>query len=68
MCNTLSSYIAHVTRLDNDSLQKQLLFCGSGNPSNRWGKLSKLTGVDDIQLRRTMVDRKKFLQLQAHVI
>ena len=61
-------YIAHVTRLDNESLQKQFLFCNSDHPSNRWSKLSKLTGVDESQLRRTMFDRKKFKQLLSHVI
>ena len=61
-------YIAHVTRLDNDSVQKQLLFCNFKNRSNRWGNLSKLTGVDETQLRRTMQDRKEFLQLLSHVI
>ena len=60
-------YIAHVTRLDNESLQKQFLFCNSDHPSNRWSKLSKLTGVDESQLRRTMFDRKKFKQLLSHV-
>jgi len=50
-------YIAHITRLDNDNLQKQLLFC---HPSSRWGKLSMLTGVDDSQLRRTCLIGKNF--------
>ena len=47
-------YIAHVTRLDNDSLQKQFLFCNSDNPSRRWSKFSQITGVDETQLRRNV--------------
>ena len=60
-------YIAHVSRLSNECLQKQLLFADSSHSSRRWGKLSKLTGIDEIQLRRTMRDRKKFLQLLSHI-
>ena len=61
-------YIAHVSRLDNTCYQKQLLFCVSNNSSGRWSKFTKLTGIDETQLRRTMRDRKKFLQLLSHVI
>ena len=61
-------YIAHVSRLDNTCYQKQLLFCVSNNSSGRWRKFAKLTGIDETQLRRTMRDRKKFLQLLSHVI
>ena len=32
-------YIAHVTRLGNDSLQKQFLFCTSNSNCGRWGKV-----------------------------
>ena len=60
-------YVAHVSRLDNECLQKQLLFTTSSHSSGRWGKLSKLTGIDESQLRRTMSDRKKFLQLLSHI-
>ena len=60
-------YIAHVTRLDNDCLQKQFLFCNSDRPSTRWSNFSKLTGVDESQIRRTMIDRKNFKQLLSHV-
>ena len=60
-------YIAHVTRLDNDCLQKQFLFCKSDRPSTRWSNFWKLTGVDESQIRRTMIDRKNFKQLLSHV-
>ena len=60
-------YIAHVSRLSNECLQKQLLFTSSSHSSRRWGKLSNLTGIDESQLRRTMRDRKKFLQVLSHI-
>ena len=61
-------YIAHVTRMDNNTLQKQFLFCQSDNQSNRWRKLANLAGVDESQLRRTMVNKKEFKQLLSHTI
>ena len=60
-------YVAHITRLENSSLQKKLLFCKSSNIYSRWKKLSKLMGIDEIQLRRTMRDRKEFQQLVTHI-
>ena len=58
-------YIAHVTRMRNDSLQKQLLFSTSSN--NRWHKLSNLTGIDETQLRRKMFDKKEFPRLLSNL-
>lgn len=61
-------YIAHVTRLENDSLQKQFLFSKtSRSGSSRWKKFSDLTGLDESQLRRIMINRKEFLQLLSQV-
>jgi len=59
-------YIAHVTRLGNDSLQKQFLFSNSSH--HRWKKLSDLTGIDESQLRRLMIDRKEFTRLLSTLI
>ena len=57
-------YIAHVTRLENNSLQKQFLFCEASKcSSSRWKKLSELTMLDGNQLRRVMVNTKTFKQL-----
>ena len=54
-------YIAHVTRLENDSLQKQFLFSKtSRSGSSRWKKFSDLTALDESQLRRIMLNRKEF--------
>lgn len=61
-------YIAHVTRLGNNSLQKQFLFCeASKNSSSRWKKLSELTLLDESQLRRVMIKRKEFQQLLSNL-
>ena len=62
-------YIAHVTRLGNNSLQKQFLFCeASKNSSSRWKKLYELTLLDESQLRRVMIKRKDFHQLLSNII
>ena len=53
-------YLARVTRLGNNNLQKQFLFCTT---SSRWKKFSDMTGLDESQLRRKMIDRKEFQQL-----
>ena len=53
-------YIANVTRLGNDSLQKQ--------SQHRRKKLSELTGIDESQLRRLMIDRKEFTRLLSTLI
>ena len=62
-------YIAHVTRLENNSLQKQFLFCeASKGPSSRWKKLSELTMLDESQLRCVMINRKEFQQLLSDTL
>ena len=60
-------YIAHVTRLGNDSLQKQFLFCTSNSNCGRWRKLSSAIGIDESQLRKTIMNKKEFMQLLDHV-
>ena len=61
-------YIAHVTRLGNDSLQKQFLFSeSSSHTSKRWKKFSSMTEIDESQLRRITIDRKEFMQLLSKV-
>ena len=62
-------YIAHVTRLENNSLQKQFLFCeASKGSSSRWKKLWELTMLDESQLRRVMINRKEFQQLLSNTL
>ena len=61
-------YIAHITRMENNSLQKQFLFCeASKGSANRWKKLSELTSLDESQLRRVMANRLEFMQLLSTV-
>ena len=60
-------YIAHITRLGNDCLQKQFLFCISDNTCSRWRKLSSAIGIDESQLRKMMMNKKEFKQLIDHV-
>ena len=61
-------YIAHVTRLNNNSLQKQFLFSEASKGSiSRWKKLSELTSLDESQLRRVMANRLEFTKLLSVV-
>ena len=57
----------HLTRLGNDSLQKQFLFCTSNSNCGRWRKLSSAIGIDESQLKKTMMNKKEFMQLLDHV-
>ena len=57
-------YIAHVTRRENNSLQKQFLFCEkSKTASRKWKKLAELTLLDESQLRHIMFDKIEFQKL-----
>ena len=54
-------YVAHITRSDNDSIQKKLLFCETSG--NRWRGLASYVGVDETQLRKNMMDKNEFNRL-----
>ena len=54
-------YIAHIVRSENDTIQKQLLF--SETNRNRWRRMALYVGVDEIQLRRTMMCKNDFNKL-----
>ena len=54
-------WIAHVCRMTNNSVQKQLLFTISKN-KNVWTKVEKLAEMDASQFRGLAMDRKKFLK------
>ena len=45
-------YLAHICRMENDQLQKQLLF---NTNLSKWTKFENLLGLDAQQLRRTMM-------------
>ena len=51
-------YVAHVMRGNNNSLQKQFLFCSTLN--NRWRKMASGLDINEQQLRRTMLVKKDF--------
>ena len=58
-------YIAHVPRLENNSLQKQLLFTTNHNKYSRnpWFKLEKELNISKIQIQKIMRNKKEFLSL-----
>ena len=58
-------YIAHVTRMPNSALQKQMIYCEAPRPQrgglmNFWTKMKKATGIETEQLQKTMYDRNDF--------
>ena len=58
-------YIAHVTRLENDSLQKQLLFTTNHKKYSRdpWIKTEKELKISKLQIQRTMQNKEEFMSL-----
>ena len=58
-------YLAHVTRLSNDSLQKQLLFVCSHKKYHRdpWLKLAKELSISKMQIQKMMQNKKEFMSL-----
>ena len=58
-------YIAHVTRMPNSALQKQMIYCEAPRPQrgglvNFWTKMKKATGIETEQLQKTMYNRNDF--------
>ena len=53
------SYIAHVCRMENNSIQKQVLF----DKRRSWKKVENLLGIDRQQALRGMMNKKDFLRL-----
>ena len=49
-------FIAHICRLENSALQKQVLF-DVNNPGKVWKNIERILGVDTQQVRRTMMDK-----------
>ncbi len=54
-------YLAHVCRMDNNSLQKQILFSDSNG--HLWRKIERDLGIEPSQARRMMMKKKDFLRL-----
>ena len=62
-------YIAHVTRLDNSSLQKQLLFSLTQKKYARdpWIKAEKDLNISKMQIQKTMQNKTEFMSLLHQV-
>ena len=58
-------YIGHVCRLENNALQKQVLF-NINAPRKVWSKIETVLGVDSYQARRSMMSKTAILQLLEH--
>ena len=58
-------YIAHVSRLENNALQKQLLFKTEHKKYSRnpWIKMEKELNISREQIQRTMQNKKEFMSL-----
>ena len=58
-------YIAHVTRLGNDSFQKQILFATNYKKyaRDRWLKLEKELNISKIQILNMMQNKNEFTSL-----
>ena len=62
-------YIAHITRLDNDAIQKQLLFTTNHHKYSRgkWTKMEKELNISKMQIQNTMQTKNKFMSLLHQV-
>ena len=62
-------YVAHVSRLDNSSFQKQILFSSDHKKfaRDRWVKIEQELGLSKIQIQKTMQDKKEFTSLLKHI-
>ena len=62
-------YIAHITRLDNASLQKQLLFKTDRKKNSRdiWVNMERELNISKEQIQKTMQTKNKFMSLLHQV-
>ncbi len=62
-------YIAHVTRLDNNSFQKQILFAREQKKyaRNRWLKLENELHMSTMQIQKVMQNKDEFMSLLCHI-
>ena len=63
-------YIAHVTRLPNSSLQKQVFFRTNKKRYARdpWLRYEEITNLSKQQLQRAMQDKQRFLSLLERIL
>ena len=55
-------YVAHICRMSNDALQKQVLF-DRRSSERTWKRIEELLLIDRTQARRTMLNTKDFMRL-----
>ena len=62
-------YIAHVTRLDNNAFQKQLLFSTDHKryARDRWLKFEKELNMSKLQIQNLMQNKKQFTSLLKNI-
>ena len=62
-------YVAHVTRLGNDSFQKQLLFATDHKKysRDRWTQIEKELHISKMQIQKMMQNKKEFMSLLYQV-
>ena len=56
-------FLAHVARMNNDTLQKQWMFTSYPKTKCQWLPLANDLGIDPIQLRKTIFDKTKLNEL-----
>ena len=63
-------YIAHITRLPNSSVQKQLLFRTNKKRYARdpWRKYEQVTGISKTQLQREMQNKQQFMSFLDDIL
>ena len=61
-------YLAHVTRLENRSLQKQILFSTDQrkHSRDRWVQIEKDLSISKMQIQKMMQNKKEFMSLLHH--
>ena len=61
-------YLAHVCRMPNSDIRKQVLFAENTTRSNSiWQRWEKVLNIDKSQLRKIMMDRKKFFDFVTKI-
>ena len=63
-------YVAHITRLPNSAIQKQILFRTNRRRYARdpWVKYEAITEMSKQQLQREMQDKQRFLTLMENLL
>ena len=61
-------YTAHLVRLPNSDMRKQILFADAAkNKSSIWKRFERILGIDESQIQKMMIDKSKMHELLAIV-